>query len=75
MGAEHEAAVGLAFRKEDFAFENKVAVGLFGDDEELFVAREVDFAIHDLNLAPLIRIAPAGHGLAIEERDEILRVG
>lgn len=71
VGTEHEAAVGGTLREEDFSFEDEVAVGVFGDEEELAVSGEVDLAIDDVDLAPGVWVFPAGGGSPIEERFEI----
>jgi peroxiredoxin len=74
VSAEHEAAVGFAFRKQDIAFKDEVAVGFLRDDKEFFVASQMDLAIDHFDGAPLVRIAPAGHGLAIEKRHKPIRI-
>jgi len=67
VSAEHEAAVCLSFWEEDVAFEDEVRVGFIGNEEEFFVASEVEFAIDDFDFSPVVGIVPALSGLAVEE--------
>jgi hypothetical protein len=67
MSAEHEAAVGRSPGKENVSFEDEVGVLFFGDEEELFVTGEVEFAIDDFHFAPVIWIIPTFGGFTVKE--------
>ena len=75
MRPEHEAAVRLALRQQDVAFKDKVAIGLFRHHEKLLVSREMNFAVHDLDLAPLIRILPTSHRFTVKQGHPFFRKG
>ena len=71
MGAKHKAAIGLARWQENFAFENEIAVGFFGNEKELLIAGEVNLVTYDFGLAPGVGIFPAIESFSIEEWLEI----
>ena len=74
MGTEHEAAVGLSCREEDLTFEDEVGVFFLGDEEEFLVGGEMEFAVDDFDLSPLIRIGPTGGRLSAGEGSEAIFV-
>ena len=75
MRPEHEAAVRLACGQQNVPFKDEVAVGLLSHDEKLLLAREMDFTIHNVDLAPVIRVLPASKRLAVKERHKVTSKG
>ena len=75
MGSEHKTTVCSAFRQKHFPLEDEVRIAFLRDDKKLLFTREMDLAVHDLCLAPRVRILPAGEGFPVKKRHENFRVG
>lgn len=67
VSAEHEAAIRSSFGEENIALEDKIRVGLFGDEEKFLISGEVEFAIDDFDFPPFVWIFPTVGCFTIEE--------
>ena len=75
MRTEHKSAVSFSLGKQDLSFENEVTEFFIGHNKKLLIPREVDFSIHDLDLAPLVGVVPAVHRLTIKKRGKAIGIG
>lgn len=68
MTAETNARVANALgREHDLGFENEIAEGFFGGEEELLIGPQADRPILDPHVAMIVGVGPAVERLAIEE--------